>query len=1139
MSTTTSQDQTVDYEHFIDYQLNRAQGRIKSVEVGTAMVRLITAAIAYVLAVVVLDHAIVLPSLVRLVLLLSALAAGSVFLVAAAVVPGVRRLNRFYAARTIEQATPEFQNSLINFLDLRRRPKEIPAGVMAALEERAVTDLSGIQVDDKIRQDTLVRASYGLAAAVLAACLAVLVNALFMHRSLADSLGRALLPTADIQPPTKTQITNVKPGDDNDLNSVVAHSDVVISALVEGKEPEKITLHWSDDGGKFWREQPLKPAGSKFDPWKTELALVEKPLDYYLEGGDCRTKSYRLNVTQAPAVTSVEVTYEYPEYTGWARYTSRDGNIDAIEGTTVSIVATTNRPARSGQIKFGPGKSSGPMMATVPGHDDQLATRFAVTRDDTYTIWFETDRGETNPRPATYSIKVRIDLPPTVQVKPGSDLVEPPVPANSIIPIGVSARDDFGIEQVTLHVAQGQETLKTFELTDGQIAGKEFSGTHRLDLAELRLAAGEEIAYWIDVADNRQPKRNHATSPRYRIKLGSPLNTDDRKNELARADDAAKAAEQPTENSSDRTQPQQGTEPGEQASNTEDGGQTPKDERALDVIRKFMEEKDRERQMEQGREPSQNTEGENRNAASQPDQSGAEKDAAGNSKSEQQKSGDDSKSDDPKKQDGEKQQGDKSQADKSGEKSDGEKGSGEKGGGKSGGEKGGNEKSGDKQTGDMPGGEKGDNSKSGGDKPGDDKASGNKGEGNDKAGGSDKAGGDKAGGEKTKGDKTGGENSPGDKQKGDKAGDENSSGEKMKGDKAGGEKPGGEGTDKQSGEKTKDDKAVGDKPNGDKPTGLGATGNKTDGEKPDGEKNSGKQSGEKSRGDAASDKSGDDKPPGDKAAGGSPSGDKQKGDNAANDKAGSDMPDDKSGEKAGGEKAGDDKSGGDKSEGQGTDNGKQGGDQSGQGASKQAGKGGASGKSGQGNSQGKAGTNSGGGSNASAGQTPQPQPGGGEPEKRGPVQETDGDSQPLPPEKPRPKYGDEGSDLVLDRLGKQIDKGEVDPDLLKRLGWSQEELDQFVKQFSGPGKTDGKLDADKLPPKSKKPAEPGKTTLTEKRTASAKRGPGQTAVDNLGDNFEGNRAKAPPEYEDLVRAYNMSQSKSDKPANPALAPKPR
>src|SRR4029077_17273194 len=130
--------------------------------------------------------------------------------------------------------------------------------------------------------------------------------------------------------------------------------------------------------------------------------------------------------------------YDYPEYTGWAQYTSHNGNIDALEGTTITVTATTSLPVTSGQIRFGSNKSVGPALLLANNRTDQLIGKFTVSKNDSYVIWFVTTEGETNPRPASYEIKVRMDLPPTVTVKPGTDQIDPPVPANAIVPIGVT-----------------------------------------------------------------------------------------------------------------------------------------------------------------------------------------------------------------------------------------------------------------------------------------------------------------------------------------------------------------------------------------------------------------------------------------------------------------------------------------------------------------------------------------------------------------------------------------------------------------------------------------------------------------------------------------------------------------------------
>jgi hypothetical protein len=1250
MARGSSQDQTLDYQHFIDYQLTRAQGRMKSVEIGTAVVRLLAATLLYLVAVIGLDHALILSSGVRLALLLVALAAALGYFGVAVVLPAWRRINHLYTARTIERATPEFKNSLINFLELRRRPEQVSAGVLALLEERAVSDLSGVQVEEKINQDRLVRACYGLAAAVLVTCLAVLINA----RSLVDSLGRVLLPTADIQPPTQTRLTEIKPGD----KTVVALSSVTVSAIADGKQPEQVSLHWSDDG-KFWREQPLQKqqGDSQFDPWTTQL-VVEKPLLYYLVAADCRTKQYTIEVTQPPMVTDLELIYDYPDYTGWAQYTSQNGNIDALEGTVITLTATANRPVSSGQIRFG-NKSLVRDMHSVANRNDQLTAQFAVTKDDSYVIWFVTADNETNPRPTSYEIKVRTDLPPTVVVKPGTDQVDPPVPANAIVPIGVTARDDFGIDEVKLNIAQGQETVESFDLTDLQNAGKEFETTYRFDLEKLRLSNGDEFEYWVDVADNRQPRRNRVSSPHYRIRLGSPLSPSEREDEqnrqvqLARAEDAEKAAQAAQKAANE--QGQQTDDPAAGGNADQPGPSeepAPKDERALDVIRKYMQEKDQQ-QIEQprdGQSEQDNTdpmpsadaeEQQSQDAGNDANQKGqnAGKDAADGENADadsntQDKSGskpgnqpqNDNNSGPGDKQNSQKPAGDKQGDDKTKRDSTGEKmsdqGTPSKDKSNEGGAGDSKDESGDdRQDSRKPGEKSSSGEKQGGEKSKADQSGSQLGE--PKSGGQevkkDKSGGSAKGDERSKQDRTADAQSPDDPQgvsqrSGDKAGGEKSSGDKgsnrlqrqsaddkAQGDEGAGDEAANPASDKRDGSQSAAQKTGQKQKQGDSSGAAGKPKGQDSGSEPDndsagdpgddmksGDKGSKKPGGGKSQDDLAGDsppqssksqndraragqsggqKSNAKQPDGAKSAGdpqggqddskAKPDGDKSGGERSDGEESGSDekgagtqsgdgkdQGDKAGGDEADGEKSDQDAAAGEKSPAGGQSGDKQGGDKqsSASGGSKGAPQG-APGKSdaataskGDGAPAGQGAGSTGGGSNSSGERTEKAQPGGGENKGQGPMRKNDATARETPAtgSAPVPDYSNEGSELVLERLAKQLDKGEVDPELLERLGWTRDELEQFVKEFHGPGPTDETRPDDVGKADTKKPAERGKTTLNETRIRSTRRGPGQKAVDALGENYEGRRTKPAPEYDDHVRAYNMSQSKSDKsaPASP-------
>src|SRR4029077_16022659 len=87
------------------------------------------------------------------------------------VLPLVSKVNGVYAARTIEETDPSFKNSLISYLDLRRRRHEISKAAMAAIEAKAVNDLTQIEVETVVNQRRLTQMVYVLTGVVVAFCI--------------------------------------------------------------------------------------------------------------------------------------------------------------------------------------------------------------------------------------------------------------------------------------------------------------------------------------------------------------------------------------------------------------------------------------------------------------------------------------------------------------------------------------------------------------------------------------------------------------------------------------------------------------------------------------------------------------------------------------------------------------------------------------------------------------------------------------------------------------------------------------------------------------------------------------------------------------------------------------------------------
>src|SRR5690606_37683286 len=119
MSTVTqsASDSTryVDYDEFIDFQVEKTRAGIKSNDVLTALIGASVGMLAYVLVFAVFDHWVIAGGFGRgtRILLLSLLLSGLVvWCVWKIVRPYFRQVTRLYAAREIEETEPGFHSSL-------------------------------------------------------------------------------------------------------------------------------------------------------------------------------------------------------------------------------------------------------------------------------------------------------------------------------------------------------------------------------------------------------------------------------------------------------------------------------------------------------------------------------------------------------------------------------------------------------------------------------------------------------------------------------------------------------------------------------------------------------------------------------------------------------------------------------------------------------------------------------------------------------------------------------------------------------------------------------------------------------------------------------------------------------------------
>ena len=392
------------------------------------------------------------------------------------------------------------------------------------MEHRAAADLAGVEMDVAVDRTHVIRLGYVLAAVVAAFSLYLVVS----PKSPIRSAARVLWPWSSVEAPTRVTIRDVQPGD------TVAFRDdfVTVSAEVAGLrdgEPASVIFSTADGQTIDQAVALTRPEGEyryqcRLPP---DNAGLQQDLIYHLAAGDCQTRRYRIEAQIAPAIVVDKVSYHYPAYTGIAdRTVPRQGDLQAIEGTEVTIFATANTEIKPGtaEIDLGCTGQRGLRMTadgrTAIGH---LTLRLSPKDPDrpeydSYQLRFADLQGRENPHPIRHRMEVIRDLPPEVQlVEPQQEQGEVQVAADGKLAIKVRAKDpDFALRRVTLRAQHDDKSLPIAPLLDKRKPDRawpdEFSAVYTFQPERLGLKAGDRVEYWAEAEDNKEPAPGQAAS---------------------------------------------------------------------------------------------------------------------------------------------------------------------------------------------------------------------------------------------------------------------------------------------------------------------------------------------------------------------------------------------------------------------------------------------------------------------------------------------------------------------------------------------------------------------------------------------------------------------------------------------------
>ncbi len=233
-----------------------------------------------------------------------------------------------------------------------------------------------------------------------------------------------------------------------------------------------------------------------------------------------------------PQIIDARLTITPPAYTGHPPRQTTDLNAEIEENAVVSWTLALDRPVRGARLVFGPAATD--RLALRPTTGQALQGTRTVAETSLYTLAATLPDGTAWTPPDIHSLKVNKDQPPSLRVIQPAAARTTVLPAAPVASVEVTATDDYGLTDAHLvaTVAKGageavkfREQIIPFDpdpspanLPDAR--NRRFTRT--LDLAALGLEPGDELYFYVEARDNRQPTPNRTRSETRFLTLQGP-----------------------------------------------------------------------------------------------------------------------------------------------------------------------------------------------------------------------------------------------------------------------------------------------------------------------------------------------------------------------------------------------------------------------------------------------------------------------------------------------------------------------------------------------------------------------------------------------------------------------------------------
>src|SRR5215469_3356550 len=407
---------------------------------------------------------------------------GIAFAAAAALVIPALRLNRRRAAREAETKYPQFEERLLTFSERVEQNPNDP--FLQLLADDTLSVARQAEPHEVAKSSRL----FGFSSAAAASAL-LLIGLAYAPGFLGygTSLLWGGLPKGAMKPFYDIE---VHPGN----HTVKKRGTETITARLLGFSAAKVQFFGKYASASQWEavEMRTEPDGSAY---AFVIPGLLESMDYYVEAGGVRSKTYHLTVIDLPSVKNMTTTYHYPAWTGMKDATEKGGDLRAVEGTVAEVEIQTDKPMATGVLLL----DDGTKLPLHAGANGNLTAKVPIQKDGQYHV-AAVENGEDVRLTEEYFIEAQKDRPPEVKItRPGRDFRASPIEE---VTVTAEANDDFALKSVELHYSVNGAAEKTASLLQNRDA-KNSSGSFTIPLEDFKVVPGDIVSMYATAKDAR------------------------------------------------------------------------------------------------------------------------------------------------------------------------------------------------------------------------------------------------------------------------------------------------------------------------------------------------------------------------------------------------------------------------------------------------------------------------------------------------------------------------------------------------------------------------------------------------------------------------------------------------------------